>query len=72
MTKLASEYRGRKHAAVVTSRTDNQRSDGAAPTRFVMIAFDSMDKATAFIKTQRDDRHADQIDEMLAFIVEGL
>jgi len=48
------------------TRADNLTAlDGAAPKSFVMIAFDSMQKGERLLsKLKRDDRHADQSDEI--------
>jgi uncharacterized protein (DUF1330 family) len=55
-------------------RTDNLAAlDGAAPKRFVMIAFDSMDKANGFYQNTKEmTAMRIKATKSRAFIVEGL
>jgi uncharacterized protein (DUF1330 family) len=56
------------------ARTDNLTAlDGAAPKRFVMIAFDSMDKANGlYLNTKEMTAMRIKSTKSRAFIVEGL
>jgi uncharacterized protein (DUF1330 family) len=55
-------------------RTDNLAAlDGAAPKRFVMIAFDSMEKANGFYQNTKEmTAMRIKATKSRAFIVEGL